>query len=145
MAAPNDDSKGEKDDDDVGALIYRESQLRKAEAAAAATETKETSKTASSHHRASARKRSLVKNQGGESLYSPQCSGATKRKRESSLEDDRPSKKVTERKYRHECPTDGCTNRPSEEVCAKDTEQRLNISYATPKDAQAMPRKGECV
>ena len=86
--APPDDN-GEYDDDDVGALIYRESQLRKAEAAAAATETKETSKIASSRHRTLARKRAPFQNQGEESLYGPQRSGATKRKRDSSLEVDR--------------------------------------------------------
>jgi len=46
MVAPSD---GGEDDDDIGALIYRESQLRKAEAAAAAAQSKKTS-SASSHN-----------------------------------------------------------------------------------------------
>ena len=49
MAATNDGGEGE---DDVAVLIYRESQLRKAEAAAAAAATKKTS-SASTHHRTS--------------------------------------------------------------------------------------------
>ena len=49
MVAPND---SREDDDDVGALIYRESQLRKAEAEAVAAESKKTS-SASTHHRTS--------------------------------------------------------------------------------------------
>jgi len=105
-AAPN---SSREDDDDLAVLIYRESQLRKAEAAAAAAERKKTSKTASSHHRTSTRKRTHVKNHGEESLYIPQRKGATKRKRESSLEEGRPKKEVTKKKYRYECSTDGCT------------------------------------
>ena len=76
MASPNDSG----DDDDVGALIYRESQLRKAEAAAAAAESKKTSSAASSRNRTSARKRLPVNNQGEE--LSPSlllCKGDSKR------------------------------------------------------------------
>eukprot|EP00986_Skeletonema_menzelii_P018120 scaffold25189_cov63-Skeletonema_menzelii.AAC.1 len=68
MVTPNDTAVEE---DDVGALIYREIQLRKAEAAAAAAvvaaERKNTS-TASTHRRTSTRKRSPVTNQGKEPL-----------------------------------------------------------------------------
>ena len=87
MVTPNDSSVEE----DVGALIYRESQLRKADAAARAAESKMTS-TASTHHRTS-RKRSNVTSQSKESLSIPQRKGSTKRKRDSSLENDLPRKK----------------------------------------------------
>ena len=107
VASPN--NSGE-DDDDVGALIYRESQLRKAEAAAAAAECKKTSN-ASTHHRTSTRKRTPVKSQNDASLPSLQCNGATKlKRRESSLKDDGPRKKVAKKRYIYECSADGCTN-----------------------------------
>jgi hypothetical protein len=55
IIAPNDGIAAE--DDDVGVLVYRESQLRKIEAAVAAAESKKTS--ALSHHQTSTtRKRS---------------------------------------------------------------------------------------
>ena len=61
---------GGEDDDDLGVLVYRESQLRKAEAAASA-KNKETS-TASTHHRhrtsTSTTKRSPVNHDGEKSL-----------------------------------------------------------------------------
>ncbi len=93
-AAPN-DTTGE-DDDDVGVLIYREVQLRKAESAA---ESKNTS-TASTHRRTSTRKRTPVQDQNGESLpSSQQQTGASKRrKRESSVEEVRPKKKVAKKR-----------------------------------------------
>ena len=56
VVAPN--NSGEEDD--LGALIYRESQLRKVEAAAAA-ESKKASTASSTHHRTSTRKISHVK------------------------------------------------------------------------------------
>jgi hypothetical protein len=85
MAANN---SGEEDD--LGVLIYRESQLRKAEAAIAAESKKKTS-SASTHHRTSTRKkRSPVNmNKQGEKLRN----GASKRKRESPSEEDRPREK----------------------------------------------------
>jgi len=69
MVASN---ESREDDDDVGALIYRESQLRKAEAAAAAAERKKTSSASSrSRHRTSAGKRSSVNKQGDELFTAP--------------------------------------------------------------------------
>eukprot|EP00985_Skeletonema_marinoi_P003190 scaffold1323_cov106-Skeletonema_marinoi.AAC.9 len=97
-----------KEDDDVGALIYREFQLRKAEAAAAA-ERKKTS-IAFTHNKTSTRKRSPVANQGEESLPRPQRRVATKgRKRVASLDQDQPKEKVA-KKRRYECSADGCMN-----------------------------------
>eukprot|EP00985_Skeletonema_marinoi_P031429 scaffold37690_cov128-Skeletonema_marinoi.AAC.7 len=91
MAAPNDSGE----DDDVCVLIYRESQLRKAEAAAAAAKSKNTS-SASSHRRTSTRKRTQVNNQGEQPSTGLKFKGSSKgRKRKSSFKEDRPRKKVT--------------------------------------------------
>ena len=49
----------------MGVLIYRESQLRKAEAAVAATDSKKSSTSSASTNRTSTRKRSPVSNHGG--------------------------------------------------------------------------------
>jgi len=81
VAAPN-HSEGEKDD--LGALIYRECQLRKAEAAAAAAESKKKSTVSPSTRRTSTRTRSPVNNEGEKSLSRPQRKGGSKgRKRDS--------------------------------------------------------------
>ncbi len=116
MAAPNNTYAYEDSDgDDVGALIYREVQLRKAEAvaaaAAAAAECNKTS-TASTHQRTSSRKISPIENQtgAGESLPSLQRKGAMamkRRKQESSNADDRPRKKWVKKR----CFFYGCTNK----------------------------------
>ena len=98
-----------KGTEDVGALIYREIQLRKTEAAVAASERKQTS-TASTHRRTSTRKRSPVASQGKEPLPSPQRKSASKRKRDSSMEEDHTRKKVAKKKKRGKCSADGCTN-----------------------------------
>jgi hypothetical protein len=90
--APNNISGG-GEEDDLGVLIYKESQLRKAEAAAIAVESKKTS-TASTHRRTSTRKRSPVNNQGEKSSPVPKRKGpAIGSKRENSLEEDRPGKR----------------------------------------------------
>ena len=68
------------EEEDVGALIYREDQLRKAaEAAATASERKKIT-TASTHQRTSIRKRSPVTKQEKESLPILQRKEASKRK-----------------------------------------------------------------
>lgn len=70
------------EEDDVGALIYRESQLRKAEAAATTAERK--TSTASTHQRrTSTRKRSPVTNHEDISLPMPtgQRKSSSKKKR----------------------------------------------------------------
>ena len=86
-------------EEDVGALIYREVQLRKAEAAAAAAKSKKTS-TASTHRRTSTRKRSSVKNQKeGPLINSRERKGTSKKRKRvasnSNNENDRPRNKVT--------------------------------------------------
>ncbi len=85
----------------MGALIYRESQLRKAEAA---TEIKDIS-SASTHRRTSMRKRLPIN-----MLPCPQRKNIANRKRDSSLDEDSTRKKVPKKKYRYECSTDGCSN-----------------------------------
>jgi hypothetical protein len=97
--APNEVGEGEED-----ALIYRESRV-------AAAESKKTS-AASTHHGTPTRKRSPANNQGEKPSPNPQRKGGSKgTKRESSLEDDQPRKKVAKKKYgRCECSADGCTN-----------------------------------
>jgi hypothetical protein len=108
VVAPNESGE---DDEDMGVLIYRESQLRKAEALAAAESEKKS--TASSRRRTSTRKRSPVNNQGKKSLPSPQRKSALRgtKRESSSLEEGQPRKKVTKKKYvRYECSADGCTN-----------------------------------
>ena len=116
--SPND---GDKDDeDDVGALIYREVQLRKAEAAAAAAESKKTS-SASTRRRTLTRKRSPVTNKVDTSSPSPKRKRASKRKRGSSLGEDLSGKMVARKKYRYECSADGCTNYAQKGgVCVRD-------------------------
>ena len=73
----------------MGALIYREIQLRKAEATAAAAESKKIS-TGSTKLRTSTRIRSLSTNHDMKSLSRPQRKSPSKRKRETSLEEDQP-------------------------------------------------------
>ena len=100
-----------------GVLIYRESQLRKAEAAAAA-ERKKTS-SASTHQRTSTRERSPVNHDVEKSLPCPQGNDASRgRKRKSSPEEDRPRKKVVKK---CECSADGCMMNHAQEggVCIK--------------------------
>ena len=110
MATTNESAVEEEED--VGALIYRESQLRKAEkaVAAVAAESKllQTS-TASAHSRTSIRRRPPVTNLGTESLPILQRKKASKMKRGVSIAEDPPRKKVAKKKYRYECSADGCT------------------------------------
>ena len=109
MATSNDSNTEEED---VGTLIYRESQLRKAAeaAAAAAADCKLQTSSASTHQRTSTRKRSPVANQGTESLSRPQRKNTSKRKRKDSLGGNQPRKKVAKKQYRYECSADGCSN-----------------------------------
>ncbi len=73
----------------------------------AATVAESETSIASAHHRTSTRKRSPAANQGKRSLPSPQRKGATKRKRDSSLENDLSRKKMVKKKHRKECYADG--------------------------------------
>ena len=87
--------------DDLGALIYREIQLRKAEAAAAVAEKKKTS--TASTHRNSTRKR-LPFEHDDKPLPTPKRNDATnRRKREAPMGNDRPKKKVAKKKHKYEC------------------------------------------
>ena len=89
---PNDSTVEEEED--VGALIYREVQLRKTEAVA---EKKISTASAHRHRRTSTRKRSPVNKWGDKlslSSSSPKCNAASKRKPETSMEEDQPRKKV---------------------------------------------------
>ena len=81
------------EEDDVGALIYREVQLRKAEAAAAAAESKKEPLFVSTHN-------SHVDYNDGKSLPSPKHTGASIEKQQSMLEgNDPPKEKVAKKKY----------------------------------------------
>ena len=121
MVAPN---NGGGEEEDVGALIYRESQLRKAEAA---TEIKKIS-TASTKLRTSTRIRSLSTNHHMKSLSRPQRKSPSKRKRESSLEIDQPRKAAKKRK-RGKCSAYGCTNNAQKEGLCRRHGAKRNIYY----------------
>ena len=95
-----------EDDDDVGALIYRESQLRKAEAAAVAAAAAQRKKISSdsTHHRTSTRKRPSITSRRKESLSRPQRNSTSKRRLEEySLGEERPRQNVTKKKRKYEC------------------------------------------
>ena len=105
VVAPNDN-----EDDDIGVLIYREFQLRKAEAAAAAE--RKTKSTASTR-RTSSRKRLPINYDESEKsiIPSPQRNIVTKArsKRKSSLDEDGARKNMAKKK-RTCSAADGCTN-----------------------------------
>jgi len=106
--APN--NSGGEEEEDLGALIYRESQLRKAEIAAEAG--KRSLLSAPTPRRTSTRKRTPV-NHGEKSLPSPQRKGvgASKRRKRESSPENQPRIKVRKKNYtRYECSADGCTN-----------------------------------
>ena len=100
----------EKDGDDVAVLIYRESQLRKAEAAVAASERKMTSSAASTHNRMSSRKKIQVVNQDDTSTIKSHKASKRKRLSLSEAKEGPIRKKVDRRKYKKICSADGCTN-----------------------------------
>jgi hypothetical protein len=107
----------EEDEEDYGALIYRESQLRKAEAAAAAAaetakDAKSTKKdsTAASSSTASTRATSAVV-RGKPVVKVAQRTGRSKRKRESSTDEDKMARKRAQwKKYRKTFSADGWSN-----------------------------------
>jgi len=105
------------EEEDIGALIYRESQFRKAEAAAvaasSATSRKNKTSTASQAGRISTRKRSAAVDWDHTSTRSLGSISSSKRKtiEPPSSKQDQPAKKVVRKKYRYECSADGCTNR----------------------------------
>ena len=131
MATPNNDSTGEEED--VGTLIYRESQLRKAEAKAA--ERVKASTTSTHQRRTSTRKRSHVANQVEQSFPNPKRRGESKRKRESSIAEDSPRKKVAQKQYRKTCSADGCTNHAQRGgVCFRHGAKRKKYRYECSAD-----------
>ena len=101
------------DDEDYGALIYRESQLRKAEAAAAAAEKdSEKNKKTSSVDVSSTRRRATSTRASSAARSRSSLNGA--QIRESSMR----KRKVPvgrgsriRKKYRYECTADGCNNK----------------------------------
>ena len=127
MVTPNKDNAVEEDD--VRALIYRESQLRKKAAAAKASEKKQPS-TASVHHRTSTRKRSPIDIK--KPLLTPQLKNTTKRKRDSPLEENSQRKRVPKKQYRKKCSA----------VCIRHGQRR---SYAAVMDAQSISLREVCV
>ncbi|KAK1735699.1 hypothetical protein QTG54_013405 [Skeletonema marinoi] len=89
-------------------------------------------------------KRTPAKNQGEESSPSPQRKGASREdRRESSLEEDRPSKKAAKKRRRYECSADGCTNVAQKGgVCMR---MGPRESYAALRDVQIMSSVEEYV
>ena len=87
MMIPNDSAViKEEEEEDVGALIYRESQLRKAEAVA-----EKKISTALTRRRTSTRKRSHVTHQNNKPLPTdPKCNILSKRKREETSSEEAP-------------------------------------------------------
>ena len=100
--APTNKDTAERDGDDKGALIYRESQLRKAAEATAAAERKRTSK----------RKKILVVNHQDNTSTSTESCKTSKRKRLPSNGNEGQIKKKVRRGGGHRtlCSKDGCTN-----------------------------------
>jgi hypothetical protein len=104
VVAPK-DSGGE--DDDLGILIYRESQPRKAEAAAAESKNK---LSIASTRRTSTRKRTAV-NHDDKSMKTTKTNLPSKKmKRHSSKQTETTEKKVDWTKYKKKCSVEGCTN-----------------------------------
>eukprot|EP00984_Skeletonema_dohrnii_P014794 scaffold6288_cov131-Skeletonema_dohrnii-CCMP3373.AAC.3 len=99
-------------EDDIGALIYRESQLRKKEAAAAKTSKKNSS--ASKHRGASTHKDTAAAIRGDSSFATPESrQAAVKSKRHLPTDVDEgkeAARKVARKRHRYECSADGCTN-----------------------------------
>ena len=98
--------EGEDEEDDIGTLIYKESQLRKKEAAAAAAAVKKSKKNSSTTSTAAIR-------DGDSSPTASLETKSTKRKRRSSADDDEGKeveKRAARKRYRYKCKADGCTN-----------------------------------
>jgi hypothetical protein len=100
---------GGGEEDDLGVLIYRESQLRKAEAEAIAAESKKTLSCASPRRTTSTRKKRTVVKRESIVAKAKVKDTLTKRKRQSSTEKELTQKKYDWRKYQKKCSTDGCT------------------------------------
>src|SRR6056300_707604 len=109
---------GEEDDkEDYGALIYRESQLRKAEEAAAAAAAKDAKKkenssvdVSSTRRRASSNRASSVTARNKPVVNAALEKGRSKRKRQSSKGKEQAPRKFVRKQYRKKCSADGCTN-----------------------------------
>ena len=117
---------GEKDEEDYGALIYRESQLRKAEAAAAvaakaakddAKNKKKSSLDVSSTHRRRATSTRVTstaaRDKPGDKpgVNAAHKTKASKRKRKIPVgREEQAPRKVAPKQYRKICSADGCTN-----------------------------------
>eukprot|EP00986_Skeletonema_menzelii_P005527 scaffold2043_cov149-Skeletonema_menzelii.AAC.13 len=93
MVTPNDSAVEE---DDVGALIYREIQLRAEEGGGSSRSCQE--------------KESIICFEPSSNFNSEEIACYQPGKRESSSEKDQPRKKVTKKKYRDGCTADGRTN-----------------------------------
>ncbi len=128
------------EEDDVGALIYREVQLRKAEAAAAAAESKKEQFVSTSTHN------SHVENSDGKSLPSPKHTGASIEKHQSMLEgNDLPKEKVAKKKYRYECSADGCTNQVKQGgVCIRHGAKVKRMECSVDKCTNPVQKGGVC-
>jgi hypothetical protein len=154
----------EDDEEDYGALIYRESQLRKAEAAAAkaAKEAKKKKKkdgspadVSSTRRRATSTRASSAGNAKSRSyVNATQRKKSSKRKREAEGEEQAP-RKVAQKQYRYECSADGCTNNAvkggvcvthgvkvnTNDVCRKCCRQRRCMQAAWSKSQTMQQRR----
>eukprot|EP00984_Skeletonema_dohrnii_P039096 scaffold43085_cov216-Skeletonema_dohrnii-CCMP3373.AAC.1 len=135
----------EEKEEVIGALIYRESQLRKREAAAAK---KNESNSSASKHRATSTHKTTIR--GDSSFATPESRQLIeKRKRHlpAANEGKEPAKKVTRKKYRYECYADGCTNNVVKGgVCwrhgAKDTAKVKHRKRCSSEGCTNQVRKG---
>jgi len=132
--------------DDLAALIYRESQLRKAEKAAAAAAKSKKSSSASSRRRTSTRKRPASHIDGKLTKDATRNTSSKRKWSSPSMEEeDKPVKKVGRDGRCRKiilCSVDGCTNRVVKEECALSMGQRSD--YAALKVVQIKLRKEEC-
>ena len=117
------------EEDDVGALIYREIQLRKTEAAAKPHLQRPIRRTSN-------QKRSSFNNHGKEFFSRQQSKSPSKMNRVSSIAEDSSRKKVAKNPYRKKCSAAGCTNAQRVGVCIRQGQKVSNANYAAVKDAQ---------
>ncbi len=144
MAPPNKSTESNEEDDNVGALIYRESQLRKAEAAAIRGKK---SAASTHHHRSSTRKKtSCVPNQDKTSMMATVTRKSVKRKRLSSTREDGHIRKKVGRdgrprktKLRY-CSAEGCSNQAQKGgVCIK---HGAKVKRCSSEGCSNLARKG---
>ncbi len=86
--------------------------------------------------------RSSAHNHGDKFLVRVDLKG---KKRETSLEKDRPRKKVSQKKYRYEFSLILAQTRPIREECVGGMVPRFHANYAAVKDVQILVTKEVCI